>query len=687
MMLYRCLAALVLSVAAATAVVAEDNPVPSPAEAARAASGDGSEAQSTDSTASPAPTSSASPTSTESAASSVVEQPKPTAATENAQLTPAETLATPQTPAATSDTASAPAKPGPTTPADETAPPPRETATATTPASGEGGGLDAVPAEADPLTPPPENTSPTRAPGAPERPAVARSIAEVDPFITALRARLTAWPESRAKSDQEDLAALKAYYGESDAARVWTTSNGLSPRAEAAVSALQRADEWGLDAAAFDLPARPSAGALPEALVDVEIRIGLEVLKYARHARGGRTDPAAISRIIDMRPHLYEPRSIIEAIAEAPSADAYLEGLHPRHAGFVSLKGALAKLRTEHRGTTANSDQKQKSKREISSEERRIIVNLERWRWLPDNLGEFYVWDNIPEQFTKVYHDGKMVHQAKIVVGKPSTPTPIFSSPMRFIIFHPSWGVPDGIKSNELGPMLRRSQAYSSGWFFSDNDGASRALRRHQLRVYLGGREVNPDSVNWSSVDIRRFSFTQPPSSSNVLGVVKFRFPNKHDVYMHDTTERNLFARTSRVFSHGCMRVEDPLKLASTILAYDKGWSRERVSQIVARGGTTDVTIDKRVNVHIVYFTATADPNGKVHSFKDVYSIDSRVASALAGRSVVLSSAHTDDDVQPSRPQRRATAPPQKARRQAAGAAPKPVGQKQWNPFSSGFGN
>jgi murein L,D-transpeptidase YcbB/YkuD len=216
-------------------------------------------------------------------------------------------------------------------------------------------------------------------------------------------------------------------------------------------------------------------------------------------------------------------------------------------------------------------------------------------------------------------------------------------------------------------------------------------LRRYELRAYLGGREVNPDSVNWSSVDVRRFTFMQPPSRSNVLGVVKFRFPNKHDVYMHDTTERHLFSRTSRVFSHGCMRVEDPLKLASIILGYDKGWSRERISQIVARGGTTDVTLDKRVNVHIVYFTAVADTDGKLHSYKDVYSLDSRVASALAGRSVVLSSAHADETVESAQPRARAPRSTHNVRRQArAGqqpAAASPAPPRRWNPFSGNIGN
>jgi hypothetical protein len=208
--------------------------------------------------------------------------------------------------------------------------------------------------------------------------------------------------------------------------------------------------------------------------------------------------------------------------------------------------------------------------------------------------------------------------------------------------------VPEGIKSNELGPMLRRAQANSSSWLFGPSDGASRVLRRHELRVFHGGREVDPDRVNWSAVDVRQFQFTQPPSAKNVLGVVKFRFPNKFDVYMHDTSERHLFQRGQRTFSHGCMRVENPLRLAETILAYDKGWGREKVASLVDRSGTTDVTLDKSVPVHIVYFTASVDETGKLHSHADVYGMDNRVASALAGKPVAIASARTEAEPQKS---------------------------------------
>jgi murein L,D-transpeptidase YcbB/YkuD len=254
----------------------------------------------------------------------------------------------------------------------------------------------------------------------------------------------------------------------------------------------------------------------------------------------------------------------------------------------------------------------------------RLIVNMERWRWLPEDLGAFYVWDSVPEQMTKVYDQGRQVLAERIVVGKPNTPTPMFSADMLFVIFHPSWGVPPGMKANELWPQLREA----GGGFFGIG-GASSVLEGHGLRVTRGGQPVNPNSINWSSVNIQQFEFTQGPGPNNVLGIVKFRFPNKHNVYMHDTPERHLFGGAVRAFSHGCMRVQNPIRLAEVLLAYDKGWSADAVQTYVKRGG--EIKLTKPIPVHITYFTATVADDGKVQHWPDIYGLDARVASALDG--------------------------------------------------------
>jgi murein L,D-transpeptidase YcbB/YkuD len=254
----------------------------------------------------------------------------------------------------------------------------------------------------------------------------------------------------------------------------------------------------------------------------------------------------------------------------------------------------------------------------------------------------------------------------KIVVGKLNSPTPIFSADMQFIIFHPSWGVPPGMKVNELWPQLRET----GGWLFGTS--ASSVLRAHGLQVSYAGRPIDPDSVNWSSADIRGFDFTQPPGPTNVLGIVKFRFPNKHDVYMHDTPERHLFGGATRAFSHGCMRVQNPIKLAEVLLAADKGWSSDKVAEYVRRGG--EIKLDKPIPVHVTYFTATVDDAGKVTYHGDIYGLDRRIASALEGRPVNLSVASTGPEPTPEQ-----RAEPRKRKR--------PAQSDTFDPFAALFGN
>jgi L,D-transpeptidase YcbB len=251
----------------------------------------------------------------------------------------------------------------------------------------------------------------------------------------------------------------------------------------------------------------------------------------------------------------------------------------------------------------------------------------------------------------RVIKDGTTVHAETIIVGKPSTPTPVFSADMKYVIFHPTWGVPDGIKMNEIAPSLRRSAASNFGWF-GGGGGEPAVLRAHKLQVSYNGRPVNAASVNWETADIRNYQFTQPPSSTNVLGMVKFRFPNKHDVYMHDTPERALFSRADKAFSHGCMRVQNPRRLAEVLLAEDQGWSPARVGQAIAAGATQDVTLQKQVPVHVTYFTAVADDDGRIKTFGDLYGHDSRIASALEGKPIRLI-AQTDPAVRAEREVRR----------------------------------
>ena len=236
---------------------------------------------------------------------------------------------------------------------------------------------------------------------------------------------------------------------------------------------------------------------------------------------------------------------------------------------------------------------------------------MERWRWLPADLGEFYVWDNVPEFLTRVVKNGKIDpyrqdHRRSADRGRRRA----FSADMKTIVFRPSWGVPDGIKTKELAPLLRKSSGGGFFGIFGGGYSAQAVLDAYELRAYVNGRQVDANSVDWGNVDIRRYNFQQPPGPKNVLGDVKFMFPNSHDVYMHDTPERNLFARSFRGLSHGCMRVHEPRRLAEVLLAEDKGWSEAKVGSLLNSGG--EVQLDKHIPVHVTYFTARVDDKGKL---------------------------------------------------------------------------
>ena len=478
-------------------------------------------------------------------------------------------------------------------------------------------GLDAGPSPEsgpDPLAPPQPNGQAPIAPGAPVILPEAE-VGEADPIVLAVRRRFAAMPPPRSGGDREDNAALVAFYARTRDP-VWTTKDGLTTRAKQAIGEISKADNWGLKASAFDLPELAQTTLSAEALADSEIKLSLAVLQYARQARGGRLQPSAVSRKFDQRPRVYDPLSVMLAIANTDDVDGYLRGLHPRHDQFVRLQQALLAARGASAGDMA------------ANNIRRLVANMERWRWMPDDLGDFYVWNSVPEQMTRVVDKGKVVLAEKIVVGRANTPTPIFSADMQFIIFHPSWGVPPGMKVQELWPQLRNT---GGGWF-SSNPLASTVLNSHGLHVTRGGQPVNPDAIDWSKVDIHGFEFVQPPGPRNVLGIVKFRFPNRHDVYMHDTPERHLFGGAVRAFSHGCMRVQNPVHLAEVLLAHDKGWAASEVQGYVRRGG--DIRLTKPIPVHTTYFTVVVDDDGNVQYFADIYGLDGRVASALEGQPV-----------------------------------------------------
>ncbi|OYW56440.1 MAG: hypothetical protein B7Y80_06700 [Hyphomicrobium sp. 32-62-53] len=252
----------------------------------------------------------------------------------------------------------------------------------------------------------------------------------------------------------------------------------------------------------------------------------------------------------------------------------------------------------------------------------KFLVNLERWRTMPDDMGKMYVWNNLPEYQTRVVKAGEVIHQERIIIGKPNTQTPVFSDTMDHVIFQPEWGVPESIKLRQILPHMR--------------GGDYGVLARRGMQIRDGKRVINPARIKWSKVDIRNIPIIQGAGPGNPLGRLKFMFPNHHDVYMHDTNDKHLFNSTERTFSHGCIRVRNPDRFAEVILGEMEGWTNDDVARQLKVKTSTRIDLKTHLPVHNTYLTTWVNPDGAVVQFKDIYGHDKRYSEALAGKSIQL---------------------------------------------------
>ena len=248
---------------------------------------------------------------------------------------------------------------------------------------------------------------------------------------------------------------------------------------------------------------------------------------------------------------------------------------------------------------------------------RQILANLERARWLPDDLGDPYVLVNLADFALQVVEGGRDVMRMRVVIGEPETITPVFSDKISYIEINPYWNIPRSIAVKEKLPVLRRNLA---------------ALKAQNIRVFgPDGEEIDPATVNWPAVNANNFSYRlrQDPGARNALGRIKFMFPNPYGVYLHDTPSRALFRRQVRTFSHGCIRIEKPIELATFLLRSKEGWGRTRIQQTIAKGKNRTIVLNDPVSVHLVYLTAWLDRDAKMQFRDDHYNLDAPLVAAL----------------------------------------------------------
>ena len=450
---------------------------------------------------------------------------------------------------------------------------------------------------------------------------------------------------------------IRAAYEANQNRPFWIDGRGWSPAAQTLVTQIGRAGDDGLRPSDYPLPVFEASdrGSLAEA----DIRLSALAVLYARDARGARIDPRRLSKLLTPTLTLPSATEVLSELTAASDPGAALAAFNPPHEAYRRLKAKLAELRDrqddtplvripagpalkvgmrdervplvrarlglgpsqepvfdrstsialldfqKRAGLPANGVLSERTVAALgmpatSRAAQDIIAQMERWRWLPADLGATHVMVNVPEFQLRVMRDGAPIHQTRVIVGKAETPTPIFSHRMDHVIVNPSWFVPPSILKKEFLPGLAADPEYAA------------------KRGYVVTRRGNAISVR------------QPPGERNALGWIKFMFPNEHAVYLHDTPNRRLFANERRAFSHGCVRVNEPFMLADQVLGPE--WTTERLRRMIGSGERM-IKLPAPLPIHLVYNTHVIQADGSLKTFDDLYGFHRLVRQALEQRS------------------------------------------------------
>lgn len=397
----------------------------------------------------------------------------------------------------------------------------------------------------------------------------------VSPIVHAFRRRATVVLLTLAAAVPTSAYAQTATVYAAAPAVEWTKAD-----AKALIGVIEAAGAEGLDPRDYGLDALRQTATRdlppPSILMDAALRLASD-FRYGRVPQSDRVDwhgSEAPNRLL-------LTQIIAQAVVDNRIEQAF-ERLLPSHDDYRALKRALAE--------TPAADAKRRTA---------LKVNLERWRWMPRELGDKHVFVNVPAYRVELVDGGGVVAEHAAVVGKPSTPTPAFSTEIRAVRFNPGWAVPPGLKKQKLS-LYKRNPA---------------AARRMGYSV-----SYTPDGV----------AIWQKPGPGNALGQVRIVMPNPYMIYLHDTPDKQLFARSARALSQGCVRTERPVEFAERLLA-DDGKDTSVVDAALATRATKEIGLDRPVPVHVAYLTADADASGTVKLLPDPYGRDARVARALGG--------------------------------------------------------
>lgn len=463
---------------------------------------------------------------------------------------------------------------------------------------------------------------------------------------------------------------------------IWVDGDNLSTRYRQFAQALESADDHGLPRALYPLPIQdPSARDLrigADQAPEIDARVTATFLRYFTHLIGGRLDPRTLQSLWTLKPERPDLAAALSTALANNDLVATMERLQPQHPEYRELQKALRRYRAiaakggwpaipvktrlkpnqqspavpalrqrlaiegdldpshekdpspTYDSTVVEAVKKFEERHRIEPDGildpatvaalnvpvderiRTIQLNLERWRWLPDPMPARYLVVNVPDFRLEVMENGNAVMNMRVVVGEPDNKTPIFADEMTHLVFSPYWNVPPGIAKDETIPRVAMDPGF---------------LARNNMEVVSpSGSVVDPSSVDWSASS--GYRIRQRPGSGNALGGVKFMFPNNFDVYLHDTNATKLFDRIERGLSHGCVRVEEPHKLAQYVLRDQPEWTPDAIAAAMNAGQEKHVKLKTHIPVYILYKTAWVHEGG-VRFLKDLYGHDASQAAKL----------------------------------------------------------
>lgn len=501
--------------------------------------------------------------------------------------------------------------------------------------------------------------------------------AQVTPFKQAL---------AEAAAKDKDIAA---FYKANGFKPLWTGRSGRDRQRRAALlQALSNADVHGLPASAYDvagLKARMQSAKGAKARGALEVELSRVFLEYSRDIQTGVLIPSRVDEAI-VRKIPYRDRTSYLVNFAKSSPGGFLKALPPRTteysalmkeklrmerllarggwgpkvptkslkpgqsgANVVAMRNRLIAMGFMKRTNSQTYDQAMQAgvqqfqlahgmtadgvagpgtiteiNKGVEQRLQSVIVAMERERWVNRERGKRHILVNIPDFTANVIDNGKVTFQTRSVVGanQDDRPTPEFSDVMEFMVINPSWYVPRSIVTKEYLPALKKNPHAVKHIEITDSK----------------GRKVNRSKVNFAKYNERTFPFAmrQPPSRGNALGLVKFMFPNVHNIYLHDTPAKNLFGREVRAYSHGCVRLAEPFDFAYTLLAKQTSDPEGYFQSILQTNKERRVDLKDPVPVHIIYRTAFTTPKGKTQFRRDIYGRDGRVWNALQKAGVVL---------------------------------------------------